>query len=149
GCSEELPAVGFLEGVRAVNFELLAMPLHDEEDLVSVRQRTRQVAALIGFDSQDQTRLGTAASEIARTAFQYGRGGKVSYSVDGEQPPQRLVIDVTDEGPGIANVAEVLQGRCRSRTGTGLGIQGARRLVDQLRIETGGGVRGTKVTMVK
>ena len=131
-----------------MNYPILAMILHRDHDVVSVRQRARQIAELIGFDAQEQTRIATAVSEIARNAIRYGGGGRVEFGVDGPRIPQLFVITVADQGPGIADVESILQGRYVSATGMGLGIIGSRRLLDHFRIETGEG-RGTSVRMGK
>jgi signal transduction histidine kinase/CheY-like chemotaxis protein len=114
---------------------MLTVQLTYEHDIVLVRQRTRQISKLLGFDQQDQTRIATAVSEIARNAYNYGGGGKAEFQLEGRTSPQLLVIRVLDEGPGIANIEQILEGRYRSQTGMGLGIVGARRLVDQFRME--------------
>ena len=87
---------------------------------------------LSGCDGQDQIRLATAVSEIARNAFQYGGGGTVEFRIDHVQPGDAgvLVARVSDSGPGIPNAQAVLNGDYVSPTGMGLGIIGARRLVD-------------------
>src|SRR5215831_5444471 len=115
---------------------MLTVQLTSEHDVVLVRQRTRQVSKLLGFDQQDQTCIATAVSEIARNAYNYGRGGKVEFHLEGRTSPQLLVIRVLDEEPGIANINQILEGQYQSQTGMGLGIVGARRLVDQFRIES-------------
>jgi signal transduction histidine kinase len=126
---------------------LISVELGLEHDIVLARQRTRLVARLLGFDYQEQTRLTTALSEIARNAFQYAGGGKVEFAVDGA-PPRDLIIRVTDRGPGIANLEEILSGGYRSKTGLGLGILGARRLLDKVNIRTAPG-EGVQVVMTK
>ena len=103
---------------------LLSMAIRHEQDVVAVRQKARQVAAAVGFDGQDQTRIATAISELARNAFMYARGGAVEFLVEGQRAPQLLVIRVSDRGPGIADVDAVLSGRYRSQTGMGLGTGG-------------------------
>ncbi len=127
---------------------LLAVRLRYEEDVVLARQRGRQVAAALGFDAQDQTRIATAVSEIARNAFRYARDGKVEFSLEGVTRPQVLSIVVRDSGPGVADLAAVLEGRYRSQTGMGIGIAGARRLMDRFTIESGP-QSGTTVAMQK
>ena len=127
---------------------LLSVVMRTEHDVVAARQRARQVAGLLGLDAQDQTRVATALSEIARNAVQYGGGGRVEFSVEGATLPQLLLIRVTDQGPGIAQLSEILDGRYRSRTGMGVGILGARRLMDQFQIDTEPGV-GTRVALRK
>ncbi len=115
---------------------IMTVAIRYEQDVVLARQRTRQIAQLLGFDSQDQTRLATAVSELARNAFGYAVGGKVEFVIEGASTPQIFLIRVKDEGPGIANLKEILEGRYKSQTGMGLGIIGARRLVDQCEIHT-------------
>src|SRR5215831_9343683 len=105
-----------------------------ERDVVLARQRARQIASLVGFDTQDQTRIATAVSEVARNAFEYARGGDVEFRLEGVTAPQPLVIEIKDRGPGIRDLAAVLEGRYRSRTGMGVGIVGARRLMDRFEI---------------
>src|ERR1700722_2502303 len=100
-----------------------------EHHVVAPRQRTRQIAALLGFDTQQQTRLPTAVSEIARNAFQYAKGGAGEFSVEGQTAPQIFVIRISDQGLGIRNVDRILTGDYASKTGMGLGIVGARRLM--------------------
>ncbi|MFO1498790.1 MAG: anti-sigma regulatory factor [Verrucomicrobiota bacterium] len=118
-----------------------------EHDVVLARQRARQVAGLLHFDVQDQVRIATAVSEIARNAFLYAKGGRVEFWVV-ETVPRKLEVRVNDEGPGIQNIQQVLDGRYSSPTGMGLGILGARRLMDEFTIECIPGL-GTRVTMAK
>src|SRR5262245_41411100 len=127
---------------------LLTVALQYEQDVVVARQRARQIAQLVGFDGQDQTRIATAVSEIARNAFRYAGGGRVEFSIDGESPPQLFVVKVSDKGPGIKDVAHVLSGRYQSSTGMGIGLIGAHRLMDRVEIRTAPGA-GTDVTLRK
>ncbi len=119
-----------------MNARVLSVGIQHEHDVVVARQRARQIAADLGFDPQDQTRIATAVSEIARNAFTYAGAGRVDFLVEGRTQPQLLVVRVADSGRGIPNLAEVLDGRYRSSTGMGLGIVGARRLMDQFDIES-------------
>ncbi len=119
-----------------------------EQDVVLARQRTRQIAKELGFDSQDQTRLATAVSELARNAYGYGGGGRVEFSVEGATVPQIFQVIIKDQGPGIKNLKDILEGRYQSHTGMGLGIIGARRLVDQSEIHTKPGA-GTEIILKK
>ena len=125
---------------------MLSVTITREHDVVAARQRARQIAALLGFDLQDQTRLATAVSEIARNAFRYGGGGTVEFVVEGQAPPQVLLVDVSDRGPGIAQLQPILDGSYRSETGMGLGIVGARRLVHRFHIQPAPG-GGTTVSL--
>ena len=99
-----------------MSWPMLSVTITREHDIVAARQRARQIAALLGFDLQDQTRLATAVSEIARNAFRYGGGGTVEFVVEGQAPPQVLLVDVSDRGPGIAQLQHVLDGLYRSET---------------------------------
>jgi signal transduction histidine kinase/CheY-like chemotaxis protein len=129
-----------------MSFPLLTVAIRQEHDVVLARQRARQTAELLGFDTGDQVRLATAVSELARNAFQYATRGKLEFSVrDGV--PQALEVLVTDEGPGIRNLKEILDGQYVSPTGMGLGIVGAKRLVDDFHIESN--TRGTSISLAK
>jgi signal transduction histidine kinase/CheY-like chemotaxis protein len=123
------------------------MDIRYEHDVVLARQRARRVAAALKFDSQDQTRIATAVSEVARNAFQYAGGGLVEFRIERE-PEAALQISVSDQGRGIPNVREILDGKYVSRTGMGLGLLGAKRLMDSFRIDTTPGT-GTKVVLGK
>ncbi len=129
-----------------MSVSIFHLALRTERDVVQARQRAREVAAELGLDNQDQIRMATATSEIARNAFRYARGGKVTFSV-GLEPPQFLEVMVSDSGPGIDNLDEILEGRYKSDTGLGMGIIGTRRLMDQFEIEVG--PEGTTVRMAK
>ncbi len=130
-----------------MSLTITTVALAHEQDIVSARRRARQIAGLLKFNEQERTRIGTAVSEMARNAFAYGRGGKVEFKLDMGDTPA-LVIDISDNGPGIANVGKILSGQYESSTGMGLGIVGARRLMDDFEIVSGTG-KGTRVTLRK
>jgi signal transduction histidine kinase/ActR/RegA family two-component response regulator len=127
---------------------LLTLTIQHEHDVVAARQRARQVAELLGFDAQDQTRVATAVSEVARNAFEYAGGGRVEFALESGGKTQALAVRVKDDGPGIAHLERVLAGQYQSPTGLGLGLVGARRLMDECEIESAPG-RGTEVRMKK
>jgi signal transduction histidine kinase/CheY-like chemotaxis protein len=129
-------------------YAITSVLIQHEPDVVAARQRTRQIASALGFDSQDQTRLATAVSELARNAYSYAGGGKIEFMIEGQTTPQVMLIRVSDKGPGIVNLGAILEGRYRSSTGMGLGIIGARRLVDQCDIQTAP-KQGTAVVLKK
>jgi len=141
---------------------ILTLEIRYEQDVVMARGRTRQIAELLGFDTQAQTRIATAVSEISRNAFQYAGGGKVIFSLEenGNQKTEQfgsvmvcpllcqvLMIQIRDQGKGIANISAILDGHYTSTTGIGLGIIGARRLMDYFEIESS--AAGTRVLMGK
>ena len=128
-----------------MTFKLLTVKIQDELDVVASRQRARQVAIKCGFPTQEQTRISTAVSELARNVYNYAESGKVEFSIEGTTAPQVLIISIEDRGPGISDLELILSGRYRSTTGMGLGIVGARRLVDQFDIKS---VPGTGTTVV-
>lgn len=129
-----------------MSISLHQLALRTEQDVVRARQRARELAEALGLDNQDQIRLATATSEMARNAFRYARNGKVEFVVQIEEP-RRLEVVVTDSGPGIANLDEIFAGRYRSETGLGMGIIGTRRLMDGFDIESG--PNGTSVRLAK
>jgi signal transduction histidine kinase/CheY-like chemotaxis protein len=131
-----------------MSWSILSVMVRQEQDVVTARQRARQLADLLGFDRQMQTRIATAVSEIARNAFHYGGGGVVEFAIEGQTAPQVLLIRIRDQGPGIPNLAEILAGRYQSSTGMGMGIVGAQRLMDRFHIDTAPG-RGTTVWLRK
>ncbi len=127
---------------------ILTLAIGSEHDTVAARQRARQLARLLGFDPQDQTRISTAVSEIARNAFNYAGGGRVEYSIEGRTSPQLFIVKIRDSGPGVRDLDNILEGRYKSSTGMGMGILGARRLMDQFQIESAPG-KGTTVWLKK
>jgi len=118
-----------------VSRNILTLKIYSEPDLVIARQRTRLLAKLLGFELQDQTKIATAVSEICRNAFQYAGGAMVKFSLD-EKTPQGFSIQVSDRGQGISNLKDILDGKYTSATGLGLGLLGARRLMDRFEIES-------------
>jgi signal transduction histidine kinase len=117
------------------------------KDWIAARQRAQVIARSLGFGPQDQTRIATAVSEIARNAFEYANGGKVEFLAD-TAVPQSLLVRISDQGPGIAELDVILAGRYHSRHGLGIGITGSRTLVDAFEVETRMG-EGTTVTLRK
>ena len=127
---------------------LSIVPISLEQDVVQARRRARQLGEILGFDPQDQSRIATAVSEIARNAFEYAGGGTVEFLLDSAESPRMLLIRISDRGPGIKDVEAVLSGRYQSRTGMGLGITGARRLTDHFELASSP-AEGTRVMFGK
>jgi len=127
---------------------LSILPITLEQDVVQARRRARQIAEILGLDPQDQSRIATAVSEIARNAFEYAGGGTVEFYLDSAESPRMLLVRISDRGPGIKDVEAVLSGRYQSATGMGLGITGARRLTDHFEL-TSSQTEGTRVVFGK
>src|SRR5690242_19474742 len=121
----------------------MTVAIKAELDVVASRQRARHIAAMCGFRTQDQVKISTAVSELARNVFDYAGGGTIEFAVAADSAPQTLVIRIEDERPGIDNLDTVLAGEYRSVTGLGLGILGVRRLIEQCDITT---VKGAGTT---
>ena len=119
-----------------MKWSIVTALVETEDDIVAVRQRARRLAEALGFSAQDQVRIATAVSEIARNAHGYAGGGRVEYGVDGSGFAQSMVIRIVDRGPGIADLPAVLDGSYRSGTGLGRGITGARRLMDGFEVQS-------------
>ena len=115
---------------------ILSVNIQSERDVVAARQRARQISALLGFSGQDQARVATAVSEIARNAYQYTGGGQLEYFLGLRSSPQYLWVRISDRGRGIADLDAILSGHYNSPTGMGLGIIGSRRLMDEFHIST-------------
>ena len=128
----------------AKSWPIVTVPIENESDVVAVRQRAHRVADMLGFERQDQTRIATAVSELARNAYGYAGGGRAEFALDVAAIPQRFVVRICDNGPGIANLQLILDGQYRSSSGMGLGLIGARRLMDTFNIESTPG-KGTTV----
>lgn len=125
---------------------LFTIDIRFENDVVIARQKTRAIAAALKFDPQEQIRIATAVSEITRNTFQYGGGGTAEFRID--DPLKMLLITLRDKGRGIGNLDEIMDGKYVSPTGMGLGIVGAKRLMDYFQIESAPG-KGTSVVLGK
>ena len=123
-------------------------PIRTSEDVVLARQHVRARAIEQGFSLVDQTKLVTAASELARNTLQYGGGGMmhVELLTDGGRRGVRLIFE--DQGPGIADIAEAMRDGYTSGGGLGLGLGGARRLANEFSIDSTPGV-GTRVMIAR
>jgi len=119
-----------------------------EEDIVRVRQSTRKLAIECGFSLVDQTKMVTAASELARNTFVFGGGGKVTMEViqDGNRAGLRLTFE--DRGPGIEDLEQALSDGYTSGGGLGLGLGGSKRLVNEFELRSKVG-EGTTVVITR
>jgi serine/threonine-protein kinase RsbT len=123
-------------------------PIQTSEDVVAVRQLVRQRAVELGFNLVDQTKIVTAASELARNTLQYGGGGTLRIEEAREGARRGLKLVFEDSGPGIANIELAMKDGYTTGNGLGLGLSGARRLSNEFHIDSEPG-KGTRVTIVR
>lgn len=128
--------------------ERVTVALRTQEDVVSLRHRVRKQAVVLRFSLLDQTKIVTAASELARNAVIYGGGGEAIIETSLNNGRDGLTLTVIDHGPGIPNVEDAMRAGFSTGGGLGLGLSGTRRLVDEfeLRSEVG---KGTSVRIVR
>ena len=124
------------------------VPIRSSGDVVAVRQLVRTRAIEAAFSLVDQTRIVTAASELARNTLDYGGGGRAQVEVMTEGPRTGLRMTFEDSGPGIADIELALRDGYTTGRGLGLGLGGARRLMNDFRIESEPGA-GTRVVVVR
>ncbi|HZF92348.1 ATP-binding protein [Streptomyces sp.] len=125
----------------------VCLPIGSDADLARVRQHVRQAATELGFGLVQQTKLVTAASELARNTLVHGGGGRAEITPLDEGHRTGLRLSFVDHGPGIRDVALAMTDGYTTGGGLGLGLSGAQRLVHEFAIDTGPG-RGTTVTAV-
>jgi serine/threonine-protein kinase RsbT len=118
------------------------------EDVVGIRQAVRQRAVELGFNLVDQTKIVTAASELARNTVQYGGGGTVTIESLEVLGRRGLRLTFADEGPGIADIELAMKDGYTTGGGLGLGLSGARRLSNEFQIDSKPGV-GTRITITR
>jgi serine/threonine-protein kinase RsbT len=124
------------------------LPLNSGHDVVLARQAVRRLTQQLAFSLVDQTKMVTATSELARNALIYGGGGTLSWTVLQESAKQGLRLTFADSGPGIPNLELALTDGWTSGEGLGMGLSGARRLVNEFQIESKVGA-GTRVTITR
>lgn len=127
------------------------LSIEGEAGIVAARQRARELARSLGFGAVDQSRITTAVSELARNIVQYatsGQGTLVLRPITGSSGRSGLEIVVSDNGPGIANVEQVMQEGFSSGRGLGMGLPGTKRLMDEMEIDSALG-RGTVIVIRK
>jgi serine/threonine-protein kinase RsbT len=122
------------------------LAIRSSEDVVRVRQATREAAVALGFSLVEQTKLVTAASELARNTLEHGGGGEVRIEALDSAPKKGVRLIFSDQGPGIADVNQALKDGFTTGNGLGLGLGGARRLSNEFEIDSAPGA-GTRVRM--
>ncbi|GGO82892.1 anti-sigma regulatory factor [Nonomuraea cavernae] len=128
--------------------DAIELPIAANSDVVLVRQRVRTSAQQVGLSLVDQTKVVTAASELARNTLVYAGGGRVRIEVVGNGARGGLRLTFADEGPGIPDLELALTDGWTTGGGLGLGLSGSRRLVDEFDLDSEPG-KGTRVTVVK
>jgi len=129
--------------LKAESFAVL-----NDADIVRVRQLVRQWSTEAGFGLIDQTKMVTAASELARNMVLYGKGGRVSLEALNSDVRRGLRVVFEDKGPGIANLDLAMQDGYTTGSGLGLGLGGAKRLVNEFTIDSRAG-EGTRVAITR
>ena len=122
--------------------------VRSEDEVVRVRQLVREWAISLGFGLVDQTKIVTAASELARNTVIYGGGGSVRLEALNDGPRRGLRLTFEDKGPGIADLTLALKDGYTTGTGLGLGLGGAKRLMSEFHIESTPG-QGTRVAVTR
>lgn len=118
------------------------------KDLIEIRDFGRHFAGQVGFEGKDQTLIATALSEICRNVIEYAGSGEVKINGDRSNNPGGIEIVISDDGPGIENIKLALQEGYSTGKGLGVGLPGAKRIMDEFEIESEMG-RGTTVKMSK
>lgn len=124
------------------------MPLRTEHDIVMARQHVRKLAQDLKFSLVDQTKMVTAASELARNALVYGGGGDMDWEIAENGSKRGIKLAFVDQGPGIPDLDLALKDGWTSGGGLGLGLSGTRRLVNDFELDSGPG-RGTRVVITR
>ncbi len=124
------------------------LPLHTDEHMVIVRQAVRNLAVGLGFSLVDQTKVVTAASELARNTIKHGGGGAALLETINDGPRRGLRLTFEDDGPGIADIALAMKDGFTTGGGLGLGLSGAKRLTNEFAITSSPGA-GTRVVITK
>lgn len=123
-------------------------PLRSEHDIVLARQQVRKLTQELKFSLVDQTKMVTAASELARNALIYGKGGAMHWEVLNVESRTGLRLLFADQGPGIPNMDLAMTDGWTSGNGLGMGLTGAKRLVNEFEIDSKVG-GGTRVTIIR
>jgi serine/threonine-protein kinase RsbT len=124
------------------------MPLKSSSDIVLARQKVRQWAIDLHFSLVDQTKLVTAASELARNALDHGKGGEMAIETLNSGTRAGLRLTFEDHGPGIGDIEQAMRDGFTTGGGMGLGLGGSKRLVNEFKIESEVG-KGTRITVAR
>lgn len=128
--------------------DLRKVEIETEHDIVRCRRVCREIAKEYGFNLVDQTRITTAASELARNIFEYADKGSMTAEILDFEDQTGIKLVFEDRGPGIDNLDQAMDEGWTSHRGMGLGLPGSRKLMDEFHIESESG-KGTRVTVIK
>ena len=131
-----------------VRLSVDTLPLESDEHVVIVRQTVRRLAVGLGFSLVDQTKVVTAASELARNTIQHGGGGTALLETVNDGPRRGLRLTFEDQGAGIASIEQAMRDGFTTAGGLGLGLSGAKRLSNEFSITSTPG-EGTRVVIIK
>lgn len=123
-------------------------PVRSDSDIVIARQAVRKWAEELKFNLVEQTKIVTAASELARNTLLHGRGGTMRIELVSDLPKQGMRLIFEDRGPGIADIDRAMQDGYTTGGGLGLGLPGTKRLVNEFQIDTKVG-EGTRITVIR
>jgi serine/threonine-protein kinase RsbT len=126
----------------------MSVPIEREGDIVTARQRGRELAATTGFSSTDQTMIALAISEIARNIVSYAQRGKVTLSRLDEGGRRGVLVVAQDDGPGISDIELAMRDGYSTAKSLGVGLPGAKRVMDEFELVSALG-KGTTITMKK
>ncbi len=126
----------------------IRVPIGSDADIVAARQQGRALAAPLGFSRVDLTLIATAISEVARNIFAYAKRGEIVLSLANQGSRRGIVVAARDDGPGISDIALAMQDGYSTSRGLGLGLPGAKRLMDEFEITSQPG-KGTTIVMKK
>ena len=143
----DLRSSGVEPGKRSMTAEA-TITIHHDADVLTARRAARGIADRLGFSSTDLALIATAISEIARNILHYAKRGEMTLEAVEEPGRRGIVVVARDRGPGIADIEQAMQDGYSTGKGLGLGLPGARRLMDEFTIESRPGV-GTTIVMKK
>lgn len=118
-----------------------------EKDIINVRNAVKLICSKIGFNNIETIKITTAASELTRNLYEHAFGGEIFFELLNINSQTGLKLTFQDGGPGITNVDEILNGKAKSKSGMGIGLRGAKKLMDDFQIVTGD--KGTKIDITK
>lgn len=135
-CEKALSEISALCGAESVRPAGLGVVIASEGDISTIRNEARRICQDLGAKALIVQRVATIVSELARNISSYTTGGRIDITVE-TSPTRRVVVRASDNGPGIPNLAHIMSGQYRSRTGLGKGLLGTKRLADRFDISTG------------